>query len=225
MHLPLLLLATFTLPMFTGGVGDEIVLFNGKDLSGWVVDGAKEYKDAGELKPIWSVRDGLLVTGGRGFGFLRYDKKQFADFVLHVEYRLSERGPKGERANSGIGIRTIPFDPKKIATRASVAAYEVQLYDDKGLKLAKNSTGALYGQIAPSSDATKPAGEWNAIDIECQGPRIRVAINGVKVIDVDQSESEKLKIKPLQGYVSLQSHSRQVEFRCVRIREIKPAGK
>jgi hypothetical protein len=202
----------------------EVELFNGRDLTGWVVEGKGEYTDGSETKPAWAVRGGALVTAGTGFGFLRYAEKQFGDFALHLEYRLSLRGPKGERANSGVGIRTIPFDPKNTRTRASVAGYEVQLYDDKDRPLAKNSTGSLYGHVAPSTDATKPAGEWNSLDVECRGPRIAVSVNGVKVIDVDQSTIDKLKDKPLRGYISLQSHSRQVEFRNVRVREIGPAA-
>jgi hypothetical protein len=202
----------------------EIELFNGKDLTGWVAEGKTEYTDGAETKPAWAVRGGLLVTAGKGFGFLRYAEKQFGDFALHVEYRLSPRGPKGERANSGVGIRTIPFDPKNTKTRASVAAYEVQLYDNKDRPPTKNSTGALYGHVAPSTDATRPAGEWNSLDVECVGPRVAVTINGVKVVDVDQSTIDKLKDKPLRGYISLQSHSRQVEFRNVRVREIGPAA-
>jgi len=44
------------------------------------------------------------------------------------------------------------------------------------------------------------------------------------VLDVDQTTIPEIKDKPLTGYVCLQSHSKQVEFRRVRIKEIKPAG-
>jgi len=37
----------------------------------------------------------------------------------------------------------------------------------------------------------------------------------------DQSKDEKLKSKPLTGYVCLQSHSKQAEFKNVRIKAIK----
>ena len=102
--------------------GEGRALFNGKDLTGWVVEGPAQYKDHdGQVKPMWRVENGLLVCAGRTFGFLRYDRQQFSDFALHVEYQMS---PKG---NSGIGIRTIPYDPKRSrATRPSFAAYEVQ---------------------------------------------------------------------------------------------------
>src|SRR4029077_9057077 len=81
-------------------------LFNGKDLDGWVAEGAKDLKDAsGATVPVWSVRDGLLHCEGKGFGFLRYSKQEYGDFRLHVKYRMNNKG-----CNSGIGIRTRDFD-------------------------------------------------------------------------------------------------------------------
>jgi Domain of Unknown Function (DUF1080) len=191
-------------------------LFNGKDLDGWVVEGAKDYKDGNQTKPIWTVEDGLLVCAGKGFGFLRYDKQQYADFALHVEYRMTPN------CNSGIGIRTPPYDRSKdTTTRPSFAAYEVQLLDDADKPASKYSSGSLYRYVAPKMNAVKPAPEWNTVDVECVGPRIKVTINDKEVLNVDQSTVDELKDKPLKGYVCLQSHTNKIEFRNVRIREIK----
>src|SRR5437764_12176512 len=97
-------------PTVVGQGAKQFSLFNGKDLDGWVVEGKGDFKDkAGKTLPVWSVKDGNLFCDGNGYGFLRYNKKEFADFVLHVEYRMIQ--PKGS-CNSGIGIRTVPFDPK-----------------------------------------------------------------------------------------------------------------
>jgi hypothetical protein len=196
-------------------------LFNGKDLDGWVAEGNKEYKENDQVKPVWTVRDGLLSCAGKGYGFLRYDKKVFHDFVLHVEYRMA---PK---CNSGIGIRTIAFDPRMSEeTRPSYFCYEIQLLDDAGKKPTEHGSGSLYRYVAPKVNAVKPAPEWNTIDIECIGPRIRITINDQEVIDVDQSKIDKLKNKPKRGYVCLQNHGGQIDFRNIRIREIKkPAAK
>jgi len=196
---------------------ESIELFNGKDLSGWVVEGPKDYKDKdGRLLPMWMVQDGIITCAGRAFGFLRYEKQQFADFALHVEYRMAPNG------NSGVGIRTIAFDPKRsMQTRPSMACYEVQLLDDAGKPATKHSSGSLYRYVAPRANAVKPSPEWNEVDIECRGPHILVRINDQTVQDVDQSTIEDLKKKPLKGYVCLQSHTYKVEFRNVRIREIK----
>jgi hypothetical protein len=196
-------------------------LFNGKDLSGWVAEGAIDYKDknTGRMLPVWTVKDGLLVCAGKGFGFLRYDKQEFSDFAFHVEYRMA---PK---CNSGIGIRTTIFDPKKsTATRPSYYSYEIQLLDDAGKPATKHSSGSLYRYVAPKVNAVKAAPEWNVVDVECIGPKIRITINDQEAINVDQSTIEEIKNKPLKGYVCLQNHGGKIEFRNVHIREIKPSS-
>jgi hypothetical protein len=213
------LLAAF--PARSARAEEARALFNGKDLDGWVVE-QRPYKDkSGKRTPNWSVHDGLLTCEGKTFGFLRYDKQPFDDFALHVECRLS---PK---SNSGIGIRTVPYDPRKDKeTRPSYRSYEIQVQDDEGKPPSKHNTGSLYRYVAPKANPIKRAPEWNTVDVECVGPRIRVTINGQEVLDVDQSTIPEIKDKPLKGYVCLQSHTGKVEFRNVCIREIKePAAK
>jgi hypothetical protein len=201
------------------GADEPRELFNGKDLDGWVVE-QRPYKDKNDKTPNWTVHDGLLTCEGKTFGFLRYAKQEFADFALHVECRLSLK------SNSGIGIRTVPYDPAKDrATRPSFFSYEIQVQDDEGKPPTKLSTGSLYRHVAPKANPIKHAPEWNSVDVECVGPRIKVSINAEEVLDVDQSTIPEIKNKPLKGYVCLQSHDRKVEFRNIRIREMKrPAG-
>jgi hypothetical protein len=210
-------------------------LFNGKDLDGWVVEGPKEDKQG---HANWSVQEGRIVCRGAGFGFLRYERRQFADFVLRVEYRFAPP-VKNRRGNSGLGIRTLPFDPKhSLLTRASFASYEIQLMDDADKKPDVHSTGSLYRYLAPRTNAVKAAPDWNAIEVECIGPRIKVRVNGEAVLDANQTTLADLdakekpgeaakapapKDKPLRGWIALQSHTGQVEFRQVRIRDLGPS--
>ncbi len=195
-----------------------IDLFNGKDMTGWVIDGPKEYKDKtdNKMKPLWEITDGLIHTSGKGFGFLRYDK-EYSDFRLLVEYRLS----KEKEVNSGIGIRTMIYDPKKSAdTRPSIYSYEVQLMDDGDKTPNEHATGSLYRYVAPKKFAQKPAPEWNTIEIECIGSKIKVIMNGEEVLNFDQDSKEELKKKPLKGYICLQTHTANVDFRKVRIKDL-----
>jgi hypothetical protein len=75
--------------------------------------------------------------------------------------------------------------------------------------------------VAPTALANKPAPEWNTAEVECIGPRIRISFNGTEVLNVDQSTIDEIKNKPLAGYVCIQSHSKQVEFRNLKIKEMK----
>lgn len=204
--------------------GEYRDLFNGKDLAGWLVEGPKTDKQGNTM---WTVRDGSIVCLGKGFGFLRYEKEQFGDFAMRVEYRFAPN----QRGNSGVGIRTIPFDSKQSRqTRPSFAAYEIQLQDDAGKPASVHTTGSLYRFVAPTANPARPAPEWNTIEIECTGPRIRVAVNGERILDANQNDVADIKDKPagakpprdkaLSGYVCLQSHTGQVEFRKVQIRRV-----
>jgi len=190
-------------------------LFNGRDLSGWVVeqraapDGSPTPKGTPE---VWSVAEGRIVCEGNGYGFLRYDR-MLDDFELRVEFRMAAG------CNSGIGIRGVKYTGPK-ETRPSFAGYEIQLLDDGDKPADEHSTGSLYRYVAPKASAMKPAGEWNTISIACRGPRIRVELNGQLLQDVDQSTIPQLSDKPLSGYLSLQNHGHDIEFRNVRPKEL-----
>ena len=187
-------------------------IFSGKDLSGWVVDGQKTVQLGDQQQPIWTVQDGVIVCEGRGGGFLRYDKK-LADFVVHVEFRMT----KG--CNSGLGIRGVVFDGSR-KTRPSIAGYEMQIVDDAGRPPGKHSSGSLYRYVAPKTNATRPAGEWNVVEIECRGPKIHVTMNGQTIHDLDQTTIDAIKAKPLSGYFSVQDHGKRIEYRNIRLKEL-----
>ena len=142
-------------------------LFDGKSLDGWVVEGPAKGKTG---RPMWSVEDGRIACLGEGFGFLRYDRRQFSDFTLVVEYRFTPTQGANSQGNSGLGIRTGRFDPgRSRETRPSYAAYEVQLLDDAGSSPSAHGTGSLYRYKSPTANPARPAPEWNTIEVECAG--------------------------------------------------------
>jgi hypothetical protein len=201
-------------------LGDQpgsLSLFNGKDLDGWVAEGASTLERDGRTVPVWTVKDGNILCTGKGFGFLRYTRREFADFVLHAEFRMAPR------CNSGLGIRTGPFDPDRSrATRPSFYSYEIQLFDDAGKPPSLHSTGSLYRYVAPRANPIRPAGEWNRIEIQCVGPKIGVSLNGERLIDVDQDADPRLRDKPRKGFICLQNHGGTIEFRSLGVEEIGP---
>lgn len=224
------LLAPSTPPAVTSADGYR-ELFDGKTLDGWVVEGTDKDKSG---NPTWVVADGKIVCKGPGFGFLRYDRTQFADFSVTVEYRFFEGAGKG---NSGLGIRTVPYDAKKTdQTRASFASFEIQLLDDAGKPPSDHGTASLYRYKAPTSNRVKAGPEWNTITVTAVGPKYTIAVNGETVLEADQTELKDLppkqqpagtplvKDKPLSGWFALQNHGGKVEFRSVKVKELKPAA-
>jgi Domain of Unknown Function (DUF1080) len=69
--------------------GKPVPLFNGKDLSGWKMQGPGSTK--------WTVENGNLTSPGNGPEFINDSK--FQDFKLHVEFNC------GDTSNSGVYLR------------------------------------------------------------------------------------------------------------------------
>src|SRR4051812_11679529 len=67
-----------------------VSLFNGKDLTGWVVKGKKEG---------WKVQDGILHSDGAMGGDWIRSEKEYGDFIYKVDWKISKGG------NSGVFIR------------------------------------------------------------------------------------------------------------------------
>jgi hypothetical protein len=193
----------------TGGIN----LFAAGDLKDWVEEQHNFYRAKHPKTHTWSIKAGIVACDGStgNCGYLRYTAK-LSNFTLRLEYRIAAG------CNSGICIRTpVPYDGNPSKTLPSHRGYEVQILDDAGKPPTKTSTAALYGNVAPKVNAARPAGQWNAMEIVCRGPKIRVTLNGQVVQDVDQTEIEAIRDRPRAGFLSLQNHGGNAEFRNLRV--------
>ena len=171
----------------------------------------------------WTVRDGVLHSG-KERGTWLVSEKQFEDFVLEFEIKLTERG------NSGVALRApLKGDP-------AFDGLELQVADLRYNMQAKDSelTGGIYRAIPPTKQVYKPA-EWNRFRIELNGPRLKVTLNGELIQDVDLgdfdqpvkrhdgSDAPPIKDRPRKGHIGFQHLSRNnepVQIRSARIREL-----
>ena len=185
-------------------------LFNGKTTDGWQLVNSKPGN--------WVVKDGLLLTKGEGGGWIS-TAKEYADYTLSLEYKTTKGG------NSGVFIRSPHTgDPAYVGM-------EIQLLDDdddqyKNLKPFQY-TGSVYGVIAAKRGSTKSHGEWNAMQITVRGPKVVIKLNGNTIVDGrldEHADAEKAHPGILRktGYIGLQSHSDEVAFRNIQIKELKP---
>ena len=176
-------------------------LFNGKDLDGWT------FIEGGE----WTVEDGVLVgrngvnwsTNPEKTGSWLSTKKQYENFRLEFQFMINERG------NSGVFIRS------KHEKNPAFTGYEMQIHDSHGRPPSKGGAGSLYDVVAPEKNVIRPAGMWNFATITAIGDKIRVEMNGEKIIDTEQKRSRK-------GYIGLQNHDDKsvVRFKNIRIEEV-----
>lgn len=171
-----------------------IELFNGKDLTGWRMRHPdREHK--------WVVHEGILENTSRGVDIIT--EREFGDFELYIEYLV----PKD--SNSGIYLR---------------GQYEIQILDSLGKEYSYPcENGALYNQKSPDAEASKPAGEWQTVDITLKGMTLNVTLNGKKihknVTIKGPTGGHLVDLNPLKGPLMLQGDHGPVMFRNIRIRE------
>jgi len=172
-------------------------LFNGKDLAGWQQVGPGSFV----------VEEGMLKPVG-GMGLLYWREKPIGNAIIRIVFRTSRPDD-----NSGVFIR-IPIEPRE-EWMPVYYGYEAQIYDAGD---DTHVTGVLYSLNKAMARASKPAGEWNTMEITLDGPRTLVTLNGQKVTDYTEGQPvEERKhewephrgLRPNAGYIGLQNHPRE----------------
>ena len=174
-------------------------LFNGKDITGWHLRRA-------DAESSWTVADGVLkntVEAGKHGVDLVSDAK-FWNFTVKYEYMV----PDG--SNSGFYLR---------------GRHEIQILGDFASgKTAKTGNGAIYNQTAPSEFASKPAGEWQTVEVTMIGNKITVILNGKKIhdnVECDHATGSQLDDNVKEpGSFFLQGDHGTVSFRNIMVKEL-----
>lgn len=149
----------------------------------------------GETKdaPNWKVADGVIQLSGGGSPHLSTDR-EFTDFEMRFEWR----GVK-DRYNSGFYVRSSP----KLGSNQ--------------INLAKGAEGKFMAKVTggdPVPQLQKPSGEWNEWRVIVEGEKAVFWCNG-------KQAWEATGLKPAKGYIGLQAEGAPMEFRNLRLREIK----
>ena len=172
-----------------------VSLFNGRDLSGWRIQDPNR-------RGTWQVVNGVLRNDPAASDIAT--EQRFWNFKLHAEYRLTPH------TNAGFGLR---------------GRYEVQVLEDYGRPASNKGHGALYSRILPAQNASKPAGEWQSLDVTLIGRRLDVVLNGVKIIEGQEIEGFTAIATAANegepGPITIQGDHGSVEYRNLRITPLK----
>ncbi len=186
---------------------------NGKDLSNW--QGAVD---------SYEVVDGAITCKpGKGGDLLTKD--EFENGIIRVEFKLPKAG------NNGIALRT-PLGGHSASDGLELQVIDSDGYNEKqaaagkpGLK-PEQYHGSLYHCVGAKHGYLRPVGEWNFQEIEVEGQKIKVTLNGTKILDVDISTFDRSQIahppKGLdhtKGYIGFAGHSDPVVFRSFRVKQ------
>ncbi len=167
--------------------GKTVLLFDGIDMSRWETQHPERTHE-------WSVQDGLLINSDHADMLI--SKDEFWNFELLVEF-LVKPG-----MNSGVGLR---------------GRYEIQILDDYGKPASKSGNGALYSRVPPSTNASKPAGEWQTMLVRLVGRDLTVVLNGQKVHDRTRVEGFTAMATDWRedqpGPISLQGDHGEIQIR------------
>lgn len=140
-------------------------LFDGESFRGW----------RGDLSG-WEVVDGTLASLPGKYAAI-YTSGEYADFELSFEFRLTSG------ANNGVALRAPGHgDPAYVAMESQILDNTSSKYQ---LLQPYQYHGSVYGVAAAERGRLKPIGEWNVQQITCDGPQIKVVLNGKTILDVD----------------------------------------
>ena len=143
-------------------------------------------------------------------------RAEYDNYSFRFDYLLAAGG------NSGVYVR-VPKDGNHHRENDTLppAGFEVQVLDDDapqhaGLKDFQYSA-SIYDIAGANPRVTRPAGQWNTLEITVDGHHVTTRHNGLTVTDVTAETFPAIKLRELKGYVGLQNHSTEVKFRNLRL--------
>ena len=202
-----------------------VSLFNGKDLSGWAGDAH------------WSVEDGAITGQTTPETLLKYNtfliwqEGKPSDFEMRLKYRIVG-------GNSGVQYRSKILDEQKYIVGGYQADIDAALkyagmnYEEKGRGIQAQRGEKVT--IGPGGDKKVEAigdrdelrekikvEDWNDLVIVAKGNRLTHSINGVKMSELIDNQSDK---SAESGVIALQLHQgppMKIQFKDIRLKEMK----
>lgn len=178
----------------------SVSLFNGKDLTGWKINGTEK----------WYVDNGELISESgpdKEYGYLTTDKS-YKNFILTLEFKQEANG------NSGVFIRSSIEGTK-------ISGWQVEVAPP-GLH-----TGGIYESYGrgwlikpkPEDEKALKYQDWNKMKIRVEGDEVTTWLNGKKMVSLKDE-----LIGKANGIIALQIHSGggiKVRWRNIQIKELK----
>jgi hypothetical protein len=174
-------------------------IFNGKDLTGWKINGTE----------LWYVDHGELVCESgpdKQYGYLS-SAKNYKNFVLDLYFKLEANG------NSGVFIRSGIEGVKISGWQVEVAPYGLHtggIYESYG-------RGWLQ-QPKPEDEKYLDSTGWNHMVIEAKGGQVTSWLNNHEIVKLTDD-----KIAAGVGFIALQIHDGggiKVRWKNIKIKEL-----
>jgi len=178
-----------------------VALFNGKDLSGWTINGTERwYVDSSHELVCESGPD-------KQYGYLSTNK-HYKNFILTLQFKQEANG------NSGVFFRSSIEGVKISGWQVEVAPMNLHtggIYESYG-------RGWLI-QPKPEDEAQLKQGEWNTMKIKVLNDEVTTWLNNHEMVYFKDE-----KIGKGEGFIALQIHDGggiKVRWKNIKIQELK----
>jgi len=182
------------------GKSETIKPFNGENLDGW-----EGHKD------LWSVKDGVIVaknTKPIDVSTYLLTKRKFSDFRFTAKVKLVE-----SEMHSGIAFwgRNAPEKGDKYTYAGHLVMFPsgwgmYDLFGRNGLPV----DGGPAKKVGKQHD-------WNDLEILAQANRVRVAVNGVKVVDWRDPQPTRIMEAPIGLQLHSNKEPQEIHFKDLKI--------
>ena len=162
-------------------------------------NGLENFNQVGEANWQSAENDIQANKSNSTYAYL-VTKSPYKNFRLTVEFWASED------ANSGVFFRC--QDPKNITAEN---CYEANIFDQR--PDASYGTGGIVLIAKSPTPMPKAGGKWNMYEITANGPHLKLVLNGVTTVDIQDN-------KLAEGYLALQWGGGTIKFRRVEIQSL-----
>ena len=193
-------------------------LFNGRDLTGWRSFLEKLGRD-NDPEGNFKVEDGMIHIRGKNFGYIATEKA-YENYHLKAEFRWGQAqwAPRATgKRDSGI----LYHFPEDVADAVWPKSIECQVQegdcgdtwfvgtDGESPNRSEQAWGMKH--VFRTQDLERPTGEWNTIEIICNGDQFEHYVNG-------QLVNSGTRASVRRGRILLQSEGAEVWYRAIEIR-------
>jgi hypothetical protein len=193
--------------------GDAWVqLFNGKNYAGfkfWIPNGPEE---------TFLIENGCMAIRGYRAGFA-YTQQKYRDYELRYQWRfVRPRDLENDakfNGNSGVFLhlsRILKDWPRSVEVEGKYAEMGKLVPHEK-------VKGEFKDYPEARQAARKPVGQWNSTLVRCHEGHITVNINDQRVAEGQLAEEGKTN--PWEGFIGFQAQGSEIDYRDIKIREIK----